>query len=357
MKEENQKKKEEMEKSLKEMEIQKKEEKKKETKEKKTSKTKKKAQTKNDVNDNLESDKELIKAEEVETENDVKDETKTEEVKAEEVGKSLEDDNLESDKRKEKIEEQSEMIDKKKKRRSKIITSSIVAALILIIVIVMIILGNLNSTKTENHDFYQWFVGQKVEYKGELTFTRKEGLTELKATDRNVTLDSTPVYYADEKNKVIFPEDMAIVFPNNNGMMYRINHFADLIEENGSIYLETNSATKTNKSKLEKAFLYDGQDLYFFIDRTTISVNGTNYELSPLSYVIVRYKQNVEIYNYEKDEYKVIDTSDTQDAKIITDTYTVNMAVDSLQTADKDQLLIKGLSFLKQYGEDTKEQQ
>lgn len=337
MKEENQKKKEEMEKSLKEMEIQKKEEKKKETKEKETSKTKKKAQTKNDANDNLESDKELIKAEE--------------------VGKSLEDDNLESDKRKEKIEEQSEMIDKKKKRRSKIITSSIVAALILIIVIVMIILGNLNSTKTENHDFYQWFVGQKVEYKGELTFTRKEGLTELKATDRNVTLDSTPVYYADEKNKVIFPEDMAIVFPNNNGMMYRINHFADLIEENGSIYLETNSATKTNKSKLEKAFLYDGQDLYFFIDRTTISVNGTNYELSPLSYVIVRYKQNVEIYNYEKDEYKVIDTSDTQDAKIITDTYTVNMAVDSLQTADKDQLLIKGLSFLKQYGEDTKEQQ
>ena len=260
-------------------------------------------------------------------------------------------------KRKEKIVEESEQIEKQKKRRSSIIMSSVIAALILIIVIVVIIIGNLNSTTTENHDFYQWYSGQKVEYKGQLTFTRKEGLTELKATDRKVTLDSTPVYYADENNKVIFPEDMAIVYPNNNGMMYRINHFADIIEENGSIYLETNLATKTNKTKLEKAFLYDGQDLYFFLERTTITVNGTNYEVSPLSYAIVRYKQNVEIYNYEKDEYQVIDTTETQEAKVVTDTYTINMSVDSLQTAEKDQLLIRGLSYLQEFGttEETQE--
>lgn len=260
-------------------------------------------------------------------------------------------------KRKEKLEEEAELIEKQKKRKSSIIMASVIAALILIIVIVVIIIGSLNTTTTENHDFYQWYSGQKVEYKGQLTFTRKEGLTELRATDRKVTLDSIPVYYADENNKVIFPEDMAIVYPNNNGMMYRINHFADLTEENGDIYLETNLATKTNKTKLEKAFLYDGQDLYFFLDRTTITVNGTNYEVSPLSYAIVRYKQSVEIYNYEKDEYQVIDTTETQEAKVVTDTYTINMSVDSLQTAEKDQLLIKGLSYLQEFGttEETKE--
>ena len=261
----------------------------------------------------------------------------------------------ESQKRKERLEEQAELAEKNKKRKGRVITLSVVAALLIIILIVMIIIGNLNSTKTESHDFYQWYSGQRVEYKGELTFTRKEGLTELKATDKKVTLDSTPVYYSDEKNKVIFPEDMAIVFPNNNGMMYRINHFADLTEENGAIYLETNSATKTNKTKIEKAFLYDGQDLYFFLEDTTISVNGTDYEVSPLSYAIVRYQQSVEIYNYEKDEYQVIDTKDTQDAKVVTPDYTINMSVDSLQTADKDQLLIKGLNFLKPYDEDTEE--
>ena len=262
----------------------------------------------------------------------------------------------ESQKRKEKLEEQAKLLEKKKKRKSTIITTSIIAALIVIIVIVIIIIGSLNSTTVESHDFYQWYSGQKVEYKGELTFTRKEGLTELKATDRKVTLDSTPVYYSDENGKVIFPEDMAVVYPNNNGMMYRINHFADLTEENGEIYLETNLATKTNKSKLEKAFLYDGQDLYFFLERTSITVNGTTYEVSPLSYAIVRYKQSVEIYNYDKDEYQVIDTTETQDAKVVTDTYTINMSVDSLQTAEKEQLLIKGLSYLQEFGttEETK---
>lgn len=258
---------------------------------------------------------------------------------------------LESQKRKEKIEEQAELLEKKKKRKSSIITTSIIAALIVIIVIVIIIIGSLNSTTVESHDFYQWYSGQRVEYKGELTFTRKEGLTELKATDRKVTLDSTPVYYADENGKVILPEDMAVVYPNNNGMMYRINHFADITEENGEIYLETNLATKTNKTKLEKAFLYDGQDLYFFLERTSITVNGTTYEVSPLSYAIVRYKQSVEIYNYEKDEYQVIDTKETQDAKVVTDTYTINMSVDSLQTSEKEQLLIKGLSYLQPFGE------
>lgn len=135
-----------------------------------------------------------------------------------------------------------------------------------------------------------------------------------------------------------------------------INNFADITEESGQIYLETNSATKTNKTKLEKAFLYDGQDLYFFLERTSITVNGTTYEVSPLSYAIVRYKQSVEIYNYEKDEYQVIDTTEAQDAKVVTDTYTINMSVDSLQTAEKEQLLIKGLSYLQEFegAEETK---
>lgn len=303
-----------------------------------------------------------VKSEETESNTSTKDEKKPTSIQdeiddREEIIINEPEEKSDNQKRKEKLEEESELIEKQKKRRSSIIMASVIAALILIIVIVIIIIGSLNSTTTENHDFYQWYTGQKVEYKGQLTFTRKEGLTELRATDRKVTLDSTPVYYADENNKVIFPEDMAIVYPNNNGMMYRINHFADITEEDGTIYLETNLATKTNKTKLEKAFLYDGQDLYFFLERTTITVNGTNYEVSPLSYVIVRYKQSVEIYNYEKDEYQVIDTTETQDAKVVTDTYTINMSVDSLQTAEKEQLLIKGLSYLQEFGttEETQE--
>lgn len=134
---------------------------------------------------------------------------------------------------------------------------------------------------------------------------------------------------------------MAIVYPTNNGVTYRINQFSNIVEENGETYLET-----TNKTRLKQAFLYDGQDLYFFLERTKIIVNGTIYEVSPLSYVKVKYKQNVEIYNYQKDEYQLIDTTEVQDATVEADTYTINMSVDSIQTAEKEQLLIRGLSYL-----------
>ena len=292
-----------------------------------------------------------VKSEETESNTSTKDEKKPTSIQdeiddREEIIINEPEEKSDNQKRKEKREEESELIEKQKKRRSSIIMSSVIAALILIIVIVAIIIGNLNTTKTENHNFYQWYFGQKVEYNGQLTFTRKEGLTELKATDRKVTLDSTPVYYADEKDKVIFPEDMAIVYPTNNGLMYRVNHFSDVVKEDGDIYLESNLATSTSKDKIEKAFLYDGQDLYFFLERTNLIVNGTTYELSPLSYVIVRYKQNVQIYDYDKDEFKIIETKDTQDAKVVTDLYTIDLSVDSLKTAEKEQLLIKGLDYL-----------
>lgn len=265
--------------------------------------------------------------------------TKTDDTDNEEIIIDEPKENIEKQKKKEKIEKQAQLA--KKKRKNRIIIASIVTALIIIIVLITIFIGTLNSKSIKSHNFYQWISGEKIAYTGELIFNRKEGLVELKAIDKDVTLDSTPVYYADEKNKVIFPKNMAIVYPTNNGVTYRINQCSNIVAENGETYLET-----TNKTRLEQAFLYDGQDLYFFLERTKIIVNGTIYEVSPLSYVKVNYKQNVEIYNYQKDEYQIIDTTEVQDATVEGDTYTINMSVDSIQTAEKEQLLIRGLSYL-----------
>ena len=45
--------------------------------------------------------------------------------------------------------------------------------------------------------------------------------------------------------------------------------------------------------------------MYFFLDDTVITIGDTEYELPPLSYVIVNYRTNVEIYNYDKNEYTI----------------------------------------------------
>lgn len=288
--------------------------------------------------DNIENDD--LKKENMEEHVDQKNKKETKEKK---VKKQKEEkDKLEE--LEENIKKESEVLEKKKKRKDAIIAVVVVIALLVIVTVVIFFINGLDTTTTESHNFYQYFAGQKVEYKGQLTLSRKEGITELKSKDKTVTLDSTPVYYGDNANKVIFPENMAIIYPTQSGIMYKVNHFSDIVREGSSTYLEVNTTTTTQKKLVENAFLFDGADLYFFLQNTIIHANGSDYEVTPLSYAIVRYNQGVEIYNKEKDEYTVVETKENVTAT--TADYTINMSIDALKSAEKDQLLIKNINYL-----------
>ena len=97
--------------------------------------------------------------------------------------------------------------------------------------------------------------------------------------------------------------------------------------------------------KLEDAFLYDGDSLYFFIENTTLTVNGLEYKLPPLSYANVKYKGYVEIYNYDTDEYEYIESVDT-DVIAKTNKYSINLSIDSVQCEGMEQLLITRIKNL-----------
>ena len=133
---------------------------------------------------------------------------------------------------------------------------------------------------------------------------------------------------------------MAIVYPLSSGLMYKINRFSNMKLENETVYLKN----KEQEKSLQNSFLFDGNDLYFFLENTKIEVNGSLYELSPLSYAIVRYGEGIEIYNKQQDSYSIIETQEDIYAK--TADYTINMSIDSINYKDKDQLLIKKIEYL-----------
>ena len=177
---------------------------------------------------------------------------------------------------------------------------------IAVIIIAAIYIGSLNTTKLEEEEFYQYFGGRKVEYTGTLEISRKNnGITSLKINDINIDLDSTPIYYKTEENKMLFPQDMAVVFPENQGLMEKIIHFSTINLEENIPYLQY----ENNKQSIENSFLFDGNDLYIFLEPTTIVIEDQTYELSPLSYVMVTYRQTVEIYEKESDTYEIIETT------------------------------------------------
>ena len=204
-------------------------------------------------------------------------------------------------------------------RKENIIKILLVIILLFIILIVAFWLKTLNTEIIENHSFYQYFFGKKVEYDGNFKLTRKNDITELEIKDKQIQLDSTPIYYKDIENQVIF---------------------TNMKLENETVYLKN----KEQEKSLQNSFLFDGNDLYFFLENTKIEVNGSLYELSPLSYAIVRYGEGIEIYNKQQDSYSIIETQEDIYAK--TADYTINMSIDSINYKDKDQLLIKKIEYL-----------
>lgn len=221
----------------------------------------------------------------------------------------------------------------------KIIT---VIAIISVIVVVYIFINKLSSlSSVKEHEFYQYVMGNKVEYKGIVKMATKNDITELTTNEGTISLDSIPIYYNDERNKVILPSDMAIAFPMENGALYKVNSLSIIYIDHGEVFVQKGNLNK----QLEDAFLYDGNDLYFFIENTKVTINGTEYSLPPLSYVNATYKGYVEIYNYDTDEYTYIEEV-TSDIIAKTSKYSINLSIDSMQYEENDQLLLKRIKNL-----------
>lgn len=221
----------------------------------------------------------------------------------------------------------------------KIIT---VIAIISVIVVVYIFINKLSSlSSVKEHEFYQYVMGNKIEYKGIVKMATKNDITELTTNEGTISLDSIPIYYNDERNKVILPSDMAIAFPMENGALYKVNSLSIVYIDHGEVFVQKGNLNK----QLEDAFLYDGNDLYFFIENTKVTINGTEYRLPPLSYVNATYKGYVEIYNYDTDEYTYIEKV-TSDIIAKTSKYSINLSIDSMQYEENDQLLLKRIKNL-----------
>lgn len=218
-----------------------------------------------------------------------------------------------------------------------------IAPLLFLVILgaVYMIWNMLNKVEIENQSLYQYLAGQKFEYEGRLEFKRDGAMSRLTFQNREVNLDSTPLYYQKQK-KVIFPKKMAVVYPLEQGIMYKLNPFSIVAQNQYGTYL----VQKKKEQKLDHCFLYDGEDLYFFFEDVTLQLNDQQVIVPAFSYVSVHYQQSIEIYNYEKDLYQNIGIG-SRDIIAIHPDYRINLSIDALTMNAKDQLLIKNIDYLK----------
>ena len=215
--------------------------------------------------------------------------------------------------------------------------------LIVIVCVTGIYIFNLNEVTVESNNFYQYYAGRKIEYQANIEKTNKDGITKLSAVDIDIQFDTTPLYYKDIQDRVIFPESMEIIEVSENGQTYKINKFSEVYMNQDVAYIEYKDEVK----ELPNSFMYDGADMYFFISNATLEIDGTTYEIAPLSYVQAYNKNSVEIYNKQKDEYQTIET--TNQAIVTIDNCTINVSTDTMMYNEKEQILLHNMNGIEEF--------
>lgn len=231
---------------------------------------------------------------------------------------------------------------KKRQKKEGLFQLGTIVAIMIVIAVTFIFIRNMQTLRvSKEYTLFQYVMGKRKEYSSIIEMTKQGDITKLETKEGIFYLDSIPIYFMTEKNKAIVPVDMAIAFPMNKGTLNKINSLSTIYIEDGDVFIQTKSKT----TKVTNAFLYDGNDLYFFVENTNVNVNGVEYKLPPLSYVQATYKGYVEIYNYDTEEYTYIENVEG-DVKAKTSDYTINLSNDTLQYEETEQLLIKRIKNL-----------
>lgn len=200
-----------------------------------------------------------------------------------------------------------------------------------------------NYRNKQEESVYQYFLGDRMDYTAIVTYNLKDVIVDVDAKDIDIEYDSTPIYYTD-MDKVIFPEEMTIVFPLRNVSQYKLYKYS-IYEKRTGLHMIT---TNTNTSDYNNFFLYDGNDTYFFPDGVTLMINDKEYKkLGDMSYVSVVGGYTLSYYDKGTDTSDFIEI-DGDIVSVVSENINVNLTKHSCLYFDKSVLLFppKGLNVV-----------
>lgn len=140
-----------------------------------------------------------------------------------------------------------------------------------------------NTRNKEEVAVFQYFGGMKIDYTAIITYNLKNSIVGLEAKNKKIGYNTLPVYYNDLE-KVIFPQEMNIVFPLREGSQFKLYKYATYYNDDNIHYIKNN----TDLGIYDYFFLYDGKDVFFFPDEVTLKINDREHKkLGSMSYVSV----------------------------------------------------------------------
>ena len=170
------------------------------------------------------------------------------------------------------------------KKRYKVLIPVMVAIVLLLTIFFLYKEYKYDNTRNkEEVTVFQYFGGVRVDYTSIITYNLRNSIVDIEAKDRVIEYNTVPLYYEDKSN-VIFPVEMSIVFPLRDGSQFKLYKYATYYNEDGVHFIKNNIDLGTYSD----FFLYNGKDVFFFPEETTLKINGKEYKkLGSMSYVSV----------------------------------------------------------------------
>ena len=182
---------------------------------------------------------------------------------------------------------------------------------------------------------YQYFGGVKHEYTAIVSYNLKKVMVNVEGKDENIKYDSTPVYYKD-KDKVIFPNEMSIVFPIMDASQYRLVKYSTYEE----IDKQKMITSGRDNGVYNNFFIFDSEGLYFFPEEVTLKIDGKDYtKLSANSYAEVVGGYTLTYYDKEKDKSEVIEI-DGKEVTVVNDYMDLSLTSRYFKVYNKKILLV-----------------
>lgn len=220
-------------------------------------------------------------------------------------------------------------------KRSRALTIGAVIALLGAIYVVMLFLNNKDILMI-NDDIQISIIGSTDEFTGKSRLEYRDGEMLFENGNINLTLDGMPVYYKNEEKLLL---TTSMIYTNYDaGMMNRVSYLSS-IEQVDNIFQIT--IDKNKERSVNGGYLFDGKNMYLFLEPVTITWEDTTMELAPLSYICVLNKQCYYYYSSEdnKAEYVKAETgtvwASEKDGK-----YQLNLSQDIVDFPDGKSLLL-----------------
>ena len=229
------------------------------------------------------------------------------------------------------------------KIKSKKISSSILAIIILVLLLIcsFVLFFEVNDYRniiTQDYNMYYYFSKERTDFNAIFTYDVNEQIIGIESN--GITLNSTPLYFKDNEKQMVLPENMEIVYPYKNNPMYKLGKYSKIYIKNNFMYIKS----ENDIGRLYDCFLYDGEDLYVFVEDVTIMVDDNRYDLTPMSFVEVN-NSYARIYNKGKNEYTYIDNINKK-VEAFTDEYAINLSDDTFTYENAFYILIKNVDGL-----------